>query len=139
MSWHRVPCEPDPLASSPRPPTLSLALCQPSQSPSESGSKPDPIHWPYKCKGAAQFASCSSTNYTLAWIIRSVENKFTEFEKSSKKFAVTKDKKCGDVVELGRLQTLAAFPRVLVEVKVVQVDDAVEVSGGKKYAVKLHS
>ena len=59
-------------------------------------------------------------------------NKFTDFERSGKKFPVTKDKKCGDAVELSRLQTLAAFQRVVVKVKVVQVDEAMEVSQGKK-------
>ena len=59
-------------------------------------------------------------------------NKFTEFERSSKKFAVSKGTKSSDAVELSRLETLAAFQRVLVEGKVVGVDDAVEVSGGKK-------
>ena len=60
-------------------------------------------------------------------------NKFTEIEKRTKEFNVTKlDKKCDEVVELCQLQCLAAFQCVVVEVKVVHINDATEVSGGEE-------
>lgn len=57
-------------------------------------------------------------------------NKLTGVEKSETKFDVQK-KKYGDIITLDKLQTLASFQRVVVEAKVVRVDDSMEVTGGK--------
>ena len=57
-------------------------------------------------------------------------NKLTGVEKSETKFDVQK-KKYGDIITFDKLQSLASFQRVVVEAKVVRVDDSMEVTGGK--------
>ena len=60
-------------------------------------------------------------------------NKFTEIENSTKKFCTTNlRERSSEIVELSQLSSLQAFQRVVVEVKVIHVDDAMAVSGGKK-------
>ena len=62
--------------------------------------------------------------------------KHTQLEKTDRVFTITDEERKssadGTVIKLEDLQTLVSFQRVTCDVKVVQVDEAMEVAGGKR-------
>ena len=70
--------------------------------------------------------------------MKSLVSKHKEVEKSSKVLDA-RVKAGGKVIMLKQLEELVAFQRVMVEVKALHVEEATEVSSGRKEARRIRS